>query len=183
MPGLSINTNITALLARRQMGIAGTRMTKALERLSSGLRINRAEDDAAGLTIAENLRSQVVGLDRAISNAQDGVSLIQTAEGALSEDTSILQRIRELAVQAANGTLTSIDRLAIQNEVSQLVDEIDRIAETTEFNSIKLLNGNVGAEGVEFQAVQGMQLRTHGVSSGASWLSSSGSATVVSCGT
>ncbi|OGG00603.1 MAG: hypothetical protein A3F83_04720 [Candidatus Glassbacteria bacterium RIFCSPLOWO2_12_FULL_58_11] len=145
MPGLSINTNITALLARRQMGIAGTRMTKALERLSSGLRINRAEDDAAGLTIAENLRSQVVGLDRAISNAQDGVSLIQTAEGALSEDTSILQRIRELAVQAANGTLTSIDRLAIQNEVSQLVDEIDRIAETTEFNSIKLLNGNVGA--------------------------------------
>ena len=145
MPGLSINTNIPALLARRQMGIASDRMTKALERLSSGLRINRAEDDAAGLTIAENLRSQVVGLDRAISNAQDGISLIQTAEGALSEDTNILQRIRELSVQAANGTLTSIDRLAIQNEVSQLVDEIDRIAETTEFNSIKLLNGNVGA--------------------------------------
>ncbi|MFH1070311.1 MAG: flagellin [Candidatus Glassbacteria bacterium] len=145
MPGLSINTNIPAILARRQMKIAGNRTTKSLERLSSGLRINRAADDAAGLTIAENLRVQVVGLDRAISNAQDGISLIQTAEGALAEDTNILQRIRELSVQAANGTLTSIDRLAIQNEVNQLVNEVDRIAETTEFNSIKLLNGNVGA--------------------------------------
>ncbi|RLB13268.1 MAG: hypothetical protein DRG82_15975, partial [Deltaproteobacteria bacterium] len=110
-----------------------------------GLRINRAADDAAGLTIAENLRAQVIGLDRAIANAQDGISLIQTAEGALSEDNNILQRIRELSVQASNGTLTSLDRLAIQNEVNQLIDEIDRIAETTEFNSIKLLNGNVGA--------------------------------------
>ena len=145
MPGLSINTNIPANLAGRQLGIASNRMTKSLERLSSGLRINRAADDAAGLTIAENLRAQVVGLDRAISNAQDGISLIQTAEGALAEDTSILQRIRELAVQSANGTLTSLDRQAIQNEVTQLIDEIDRIAETTEFNSIKLLNGNVGA--------------------------------------
>jgi flagellin len=145
MPGLSINTNIPAILARRQLGIAGNRMTKSLERLSSGLRINRAADDAAGLTIADNLRAQVVGLERAISNAQDGISLIQTAEGALAEDTHILQRIRELSVQAANGTLTSLDRLAIQNEVSQLIDEVDRIADTTEFNSIKLLNGNVGA--------------------------------------
>ncbi|HUU27317.1 MAG TPA: flagellin [archaeon] len=145
MPGLSINTNMPAILARRQMGIASTRTTKSLERLSSGLRINRAADDAAGLTIAENLRSQVVGLDRAISNAQDGISLIQTAEGALAENNNILQRIRELSVQAANGTLTSRDRLAIQNEVTQLIDEVDRIAETTEFNSIKLLNGNVGA--------------------------------------
>ncbi|MEA1996987.1 MAG: hypothetical protein U9N45_05085, partial [Gemmatimonadota bacterium] len=145
MPGLSINTNIPAILARRQMGIAGKRMTKSLESLSSGLRINRAADDAAGLTIAENLHAQVVGLDRAISNAQDGISLLQTAEGALSENNNILQRIRELSVQASNGTLTSHDRLAIQNEVSQLIDEVDRIAETTEFNSIKLLNGNVGA--------------------------------------
>jgi flagellin len=145
MPGLSINTNIPANLAGRQLGIASKRMTRSLEALSSGLRINRAADDAAGLTIAENLRAQVVGLDRAVSNAQDGISLIQTAEGALAEDTAILQRIRELAVQAANGTLTSLDRLAIQNEVNQLIDEVDRIAETTEFNSIKLLNGNVGA--------------------------------------
>ena len=145
MPGLSINTNIPALLARRQMEIAINRNSKSLEHLSSGLRINRASDDAAGLTIAENLRAQVVGLDRAVSNAQDGISLIQTAEGALAENNSILQRIRELSVQAANGTLTSRDRLAIQNEVNQLIGEIDRIAETTEFNSIKLLNGNVGA--------------------------------------
>ncbi len=145
MPGLSINTNIPAILARRQMGIAGKRMTRSLERLSSGLRINRATDDAAGLSIAENLRAQVVGLDRAITNAQEGISLIQTAEGALSESTNILQRIRELSVQAASGTLTSLDRLAIQNEANQLIDELDRIAETTEFNSIKLLNGNVGA--------------------------------------
>ena len=145
MPGLSINTNISAILARRQLSLAGGRMTKSLERLSSGLRINRAADDAAGLTIADNLRAQVVGLERAVANAQDGISLIQTAEGALAEDTNILQRIRELSVQAANDTLTSIDRLAIQNEVKQLIDEVDRIAETTEFNSIKLLNGNVGA--------------------------------------
>jgi flagellin len=145
MPGLSINTNIPALLARRQLGTAAERVTKSLERLSSGLRINRAADDAAGLTIAENLRAQVIGLDRAVANAQDGISLIQTAEGALAENNNILQRIRQLSVQAANGTLTSRDRLAIQNEVSQLVDEVDRIAETTEFNSIKLLNGNVGA--------------------------------------
>ena len=145
MSGLSINTNIPALLARRQLGTASKRVTKSLERLSSGLRLNRAADDAAGLTIAENLRAQVIGLDRAVANAQDGISLIQTAEGALSENNNILQRIRQLSVQAANGTLTSRDRLAIQNEVNQLVDEVDRIAETTEFNSIKLLNGNVGA--------------------------------------
>ena len=145
MPGLSINTNIPALIARRQLGIASKRINSSLEGLASGLRINRAADDAAGLTIAENLRAQVVGLDRAISNAQDGISLIQTAEGALAEDTAILHRIRELSVQAANGTLTSLDRLSIQNEVNQLIDEVDRIAETTEFNSIKLLNGNVGA--------------------------------------
>jgi flagellin len=145
MPGLSINTNIPALLARRQLGTATKRVTKSLERLSSGLRINRATDDAAGLTIAENLRAQAIGLDRAVANAQDGISLIQTAEGALSENNNILQRIRQLSVQAANGTLTSRDRLAIQNEVNELIDEVDRIAETTEFNSIKLLNGNVGA--------------------------------------
>jgi len=145
MPGLSINTNIPALLARRQLGRASKRVTKSLERLSSGLRINRATDDAAGLTIAENLRAQAIGLDRAVANAQDGISLIQTAEGALSENNNILQRIRQLSVQAANGTLTSRDRLAIQNEVNELIDEVDRIAETTEFNSIKLLNGNVGA--------------------------------------
>ena len=145
MPGLSINTNIPALLAKRQMGIASNRVTQSLERLSSGLRINRAADDAAGLTIAENLRAQVVGLDRSIANAQDGISLMQTAEGALAENNNILQRIRELSVQAANGTLTSRDRVAIQNEVDQLIDEIDRIADSTEYNSIKLLNGNVGA--------------------------------------
>ena len=145
MAGLSINTNIPALLATRHQGIAHNRITKSLERLSSGLRINRASDDAAGLTIAENLHAQVGGLNRAVANAQDGISLIQTAEGALSESNNILQRMRELAVQSANGTLTSRDRIAVQNEVNQLINELDRIADTTEFNSIKLLNGNVGA--------------------------------------
>ena len=116
-----------------------------MERLSSGLRINRSADDAAGLTIAENLRAQIIGLNRAITNAEDGISLIQTGEGAMNEGNAILHRIRQLAVQAANGTFTSKDRQAIQNEVSLLIDEINRIASATTFNSINLLNGNSSA--------------------------------------
>jgi len=142
---LSLNTNISAITARRNLIRVNDKLKTSMERLSSGLRINRSADDAAGLTIAENLHAQVIGLDRAITNASDGISLIQTGEGAMNEGNSILQRIRELSVQASNGTLTSRDRQAIQNEVSLLIDEINRISSTTTFNSINLLNGNSSA--------------------------------------
>jgi len=145
MAGLTLNTNISAVNTRRNLLIQNRRTAKSLERLSSGLRINRAADDAAGLTIAENLRAQVIGLSRAVANSQDAISLIQTAEGAMNEAHNVLQRMRQLAIQSANGTLTSRDRKAIQDEILQLIDELDRIALTTSFNSINLLNGNVGA--------------------------------------
>ena len=120
---------------------------KSMEKLSSGLRINRAGDDAAGLAISEKMRAQVRGLDQASANAQDGISMIQTAEGALNETHSILQRMRELADQSANDTNTADDRKAIQDEVKQLKSEIDRIGNTTEFNTQKLLNGNLKSAG------------------------------------
>ncbi|HLA40740.1 MAG TPA: flagellin [Candidatus Glassbacteria bacterium] len=142
---LSLNTNISAITARRNLLRVSDQMKTSMEKLSSGLRINRSADDAAGLTIAENLRAQIIGLNRAITNAEDGISLIQTGEGAMGEGDAILHRIRQLSVQAANGTLTSKDRQAIQNEVSLLIDEINRIARTTTFNSINLLNGNSSA--------------------------------------
>ena len=143
--GLTLNTNVAGINARRNLLINNRATSRSLEKLSSGLRINRAADDAAGLSIAENLRAQVVGLGRAVGNSQDAISLIQTAEGGLNETHNVLQRIRFLAVQSANGVLTSRDRRAIQDEVSQLLSEIDRISATTQFNSINLLNGNVGA--------------------------------------
>ncbi|HUU27316.1 MAG TPA: flagellin [archaeon] len=143
--GLTLNTNVPAINAKRNLLINNRRTAKSLEKLSSGLRINRAADDAAGLSIAENLRAQVVGLGRAVANSQDAISLIQTAEGGLNETHNVLQRIRLLAVQSANGVLTSRDRRAIQDEISQLLSEVDRISSTTQFNSINLLNGNVGA--------------------------------------
>jgi flagellin len=130
-----------ALNTNRQLGINETNTAKSLEKLSSGYRINRAGDDAAGLAISEKMRGQIRGLQQASRNAQDGISLIQTAEGALQETEDILQRMRELAVQAANGTLADGDRQAIQDEVDQLVLEIDRIATTTEFNTKSLLDG------------------------------------------
>ncbi len=145
MAGLTLNTNIPAVNTRRNLLLQNKRQAKSLERLSSGLRINRAADDAAGMTIAENLRAQVKGLDRAVANSQDAISLIQTAEGALGETHNVLQRMRQLAIQSANGTLTSRDRKAVQDEIGQLIDEVNRIALTTTFNSINLLNGNVGA--------------------------------------
>jgi flagellin len=117
--------------------------TKSLEKLSSGLRINKASDDAAGLGISEKLRAQIAGLSQAQRNAQDGISLIQTAEGALSESSSLLVRMRELAVQASSESITDADRVNIGNEIEQLIDEIDRIAETTEFNTRKLLDGTM----------------------------------------
>ncbi|WNS81302.1 flagellin [Domibacillus sp. DTU_2020_1001157_1_SI_ALB_TIR_016] len=142
-----INHNIAALNTHRQMSAASGAQAKSMEKLSSGLRINKAGDDAAGLAISEKMRAQIRGLDQASRNAQDGISLIQTAEGALNETHSILQRMRELADQSANGTNTAEDRKALQDEVKQLKDEVDRIGNTTEFNTQKLLNGNLKSSG------------------------------------
>lgn len=150
--GLRINANLEALNAWRNLTVTSTNLSKAMEKLSSGLRINRAGDDAAGLAISEKLRAQVRGLNQAVRNAQDGISLIQTAEGALTETHSILQRMRELAVQAANDTLTTEDRNAIQTEVDKLLEEIDRIAKTTQFNAQFLLDGGtLAATGLNLQ--------------------------------
>jgi len=149
---MRINNNIQALNTYNRLTINNANLSKSLEKLSSGLRINRAGDDAAGLAISEKMRGQIRGLDQAARNAQDGISLIQTAEGALNETHSILQRMRELAVQAANDTNTSDDRAALQAEVDQLIAEINRIASTTEFNTQKLLNGGAMAgTGVKFR--------------------------------
>jgi flagellin len=136
-----INHNLNAMNAHRQLGIGNANGAKSMEKLSSGLRINRAGDDAAGLSISEKMRAQIRGLNQASRNSQDGISLIQTAEGALNETHAILQRMRELAVQSSNDTNVEIDRGAIQNEITQLKSEIDRIAETTEFNTQKVLKG------------------------------------------
>lgn len=144
-----INHNLNAMNAHRNMSINVNAAAKSMEKLSSGLRINRAGDDAAGLAISEKMRAQIRGLDQASRNAQDGVSLIQTAEGALNETHSILQRMRELAVQATNDTNVSADRSQIQLEISQLKNEINRIASQTEFNTKKLLTGT--ASNVVFQ--------------------------------
>jgi len=139
--GLQINTNVAALNAYRNLSGTQGAMSTSLERLSSGLRINRAADDAAGLAISEKLRGQVSGLNQASANAQDGISLIQTAEGALNETHSILQRMRQLAVQSANDTNSSGDRAEIQKEVDQLAKELNRIGNTTQFNGQNLLSG------------------------------------------
>ena len=136
-----VQHNLTAMNANRMLGIVSNNQAKSTEKLSSGYRINRAADDAAGLAISEKMRSQIRGLTQASTNAEDGISMIQTAEGALNESHSILQRMRQLAVQAANGTETDNDRDNIQDEIEQLQDELDRIAETTEFNTMKLLDG------------------------------------------
>jgi flagellin len=138
--GLRINTNVPALNTSRILSRSTQALNKSLQRLSSGLRINSAADDAAGLAIAEGFNSVVRGTDVAQRNAQDGISLVQTAEGALSETTSILQRIRELAVQAANGTQSTDNRTAIDSEVTQLLAQIDSIAKDTEFNGIRVLS-------------------------------------------
>ena len=137
-----VQHNLTAMNANRQLGITTGAQAKSSEKLSSGYRINRAGDDAAGLKISEKMRSQIRGLDKASSNAQDGISLIQTAEGALNEAHSILQRMNELAVQGANDTNQSIDRDAINQELDALTTELDRISETTQFNKQNLLDGS-----------------------------------------
>jgi len=134
-----INTNVSSLNAQRTLGKSQHSMQTSLERLSSGLRINAAKDDSAGLAISERFTSQIRGLDQAIRNANDGISLVQTAEGALSEVSDALQRMRELAVQAKNGTNTSSDRASMNDEFAALASEIDRISNTTEFNNMNLL--------------------------------------------
>lgn len=165
-----INHNISALNTYRQLSANNASSSKALEKLSSGLRINRAGDDAAGLAISEKMRGQIRGLEQASRNAQDGISLIQTAEGALNETHSILQRMRELAVQSANDSNTLDDRKEMQKEVEQLKSEINRISETTEFNTQKLLNGSLGANGqssdatnVEVTSVTGLKIGDYSV--------------------
>lgn len=136
-----VQHNLQAANTNRQLGITTSAQAKSTEKLSSGYKINRAADDAAGLSISEKMRSQIRGLNKASSNAQDGVSLVQTAEGALNETHSILQRMNELATQAANGTNTSVDRSAIRAELNQLTSEINRIQSTTQFNTMNLLDG------------------------------------------
>jgi len=140
--GLRINTNIPALNAGRAVDRSARALTRSLERLSGGLRINRAADDAAGLAVAEGFRTQVRGAQAAQRNAQDGINLVQTAEGALGETAGILQRIRELALQSANGTQTSANRLALNTEVQQLIAQVESIALDTRFNGINVLSSN-----------------------------------------
>ncbi len=137
-----VQHNMQAMNANRQLGVTTEGQKKVTEKLSSGYKVNRAADDAAGLTISEKMRSQIRGLTQASANAQDGVSCVQTAEGALTEVHSMLQRMNELAVKAANGTNTEADRTAIQKEISALNSEISRVAESTQFNTLNLLNGD-----------------------------------------
>ncbi len=154
---MRINHNISALNTFSRLTSANADKSKSLEKLSSGLRINKAGDDAAGLAISEKMRSQIKGLNQASRNAQDGISLIQTTEGALNETHSILQRMRELAVQSSNDTNTSQDRAELQKEMNQLTSEISRIGNDTEFNTKKVLNGNLtGSEATAVTEVQGV---------------------------
>ena len=144
-----INHNLSAMFAHRQNGINHGNVTKNIEKLSSGMRINRAGDDASGLAVSEKLRSQIRGLQQASRNASNGISLIQTTEGYLQETQDILRRVRELAIQSSNGIYTAEDRMQIQVEVSQLIDELDRVASHAEFNSLKLLTGRFSREDAE----------------------------------
>ncbi|HSG61891.1 MAG TPA: flagellin, partial [Pseudomonadales bacterium] len=141
---LIINTNISALNAQRQLVKSGDEMSQAMERLSSGKRINTAADDAAGMAISSRMTSSIRGLNQAVRNANDGISLIQTAGGALEESTNILQRMRELSIQSANGIYTDANRVSLNAEVEQLKQELTRIATTTSFNGLKVLDGTLG---------------------------------------
>ncbi len=149
---LSINTNVASLNAQRNLSVSQGQLSKSMQRLSSGLRINGAADDAAGLAISENMRGQIRSMNQAARNANDGVSLVQTAEGSLNETSAILIRMRELSTQSATGTVGSTERNYIQGEVNKLSSEIDRIANSTEFNGQKLLDGSLsGTSAVKFQ--------------------------------
>ncbi len=154
-----VQHNMLAANTNRQLGITNGLLSKSTEKLSSGYRINRAGDDAAGLSISEKMRAQIRGLTQASANAQDGISLIQTAEGALNETHAILQRMRELVVQAANDTNISTDRQAIKDELEALTCEVTRIAKETEFNKIKLLSGKFNAKNIQVGANKDQKIR------------------------
>ena len=154
-----VQHNLSAMNTNRQMGMVTGALQKSTEKLSSGYKINRAADDAAGLSISEKMRAQIRGLDKASDNAQDGISLIQVAEGALNETHSILQRMNELATQAANDTNTSTDRTAIDAEMKQLTSEIDRIRKTTQFNTQNLLDGNFTKKNLQVGSLSGQTIQ------------------------
>ena len=154
-----VQHNLSAMNTNRQMGTITSSLQKSTEKLSSGYKINRAGDDAAGLSISEKMRSQIRGLNKAATNAQDGISLIQVAEGALNETHSILQRMNELATQAANDTNVSADRTAIQAEMDQLTSEIDRIQSTTQFNTKNLLDGKFTGKNLQVGALSGQVIK------------------------
>jgi len=185
-----VQHNMTSLNANRQLGITNKALAKSTEKLSSGYRVNRASDDAAGLSISEKMRSQIRGLNKASDNAQNGQSLIQTAEGAMNEIHSVLQRMRELTVQAANDTNVTADRSAIQQEVTQLRNEIDRITSQTEFNTMKLLSGGfeaknfqVGANSTQFitVSINAMDTTTLGVTETGTEVSDKTSTDITKC--
>ena len=158
--GMVVRSNIMALNANRQLGLNNSQVSKSLEKLSSGYKINRAGDDASGLAISEKMKAQIKGLETASANSQDGISLVQTAEGALTEVHDMLNRMVELAGKAANGTIDNeTDRAALQKEMNALLDEIDRIADSTDFNGIKLLNGDLA--GMQITAPDGGFALTH----------------------
>ncbi|WP_194435996.1 flagellin [Vibrio fluminensis] len=152
---INVNTNVSAMTAQRYVNNAADGMQKSMERLSSGYKINSAKDDAAGLQISNRLTSQSRGLDMAVKNANDGISIAQTAEGAMNETTNILQRMRDLALQSSNGSNSRSERIAIQEEVTALNDELNRIAETTSFGGNKLLNGTYGSQSFQIGASSG----------------------------
>ena len=154
-----VQHNLSAMNTNRQMGVVTDALQKSTEKLSSGYKINRAADDAAGLSISEKMRSQIRGLNKASDNAQDGISLIQVAEGALNETHSILQRMNELATQAANDTNTSTDRTAIKAEIDQLTSEINRIQSTTQFNTQNLLDGKFTGKNLQVGSLKGQTIK------------------------
>jgi len=154
-----VQHNMAAANTNRQLGITNTNLAKSTEKLSSGYKINRAGDNAAGLTISEKMRGQIRGLDQASTNAQDGISLIQTAEGALNETESILQRMRELTVQSSNDTNVTADRTAVKSELTALTEEITRISSQTEFNSMKLLDGQFSGKKLQIGANSGQKIQ------------------------
>ena len=153
-----VQHNMQAANTNRQLGITSGAQAKSTEKLASGYKINRAADDAAGLSISEKMRSQIRGLDKASTNAQDGISVVQTAEGALNEVHSILQRMNELATQAANDTNTSVDRSAIKAEIDELTSEIGRISSTTQFNTMNLLDGTFTNKNLQVGALSGQSI-------------------------
>ncbi|WP_104402053.1 flagellin [Vibrio penaeicida] len=152
---VTVNTNVSAMVAQRNLGVATQALNQSLERLASGSRINSAKDDAAGLQISNRLETQMRGLDVAVRNANDGISIMQTAEGAMKETTNILQRMRDLSLQSSNGSNSRAERIALQEEMSALNDELNRIAETTSFGGKKLLNGTYGTSAFQIGASAG----------------------------